>query len=415
MVSAGFRAALSRIIALESTLLYRRSFMRNVTVVIFFWLIYLGGGSVWADSSTTNPSATQPATTQSATTQRAIHIAVIPPGFHSITVADRTVFCLPSDDDWVRDALGGLQPATRPTTLPSDLITNIQQRRDEITKQAMAELGLTDPKPLNELFDLKLAPLLKDLLAIKPTVYYLVASRPQLIKLLKDGWSDPRYRYLRFANDVAYSFDVNLAIDAKTDDSVMWAELHDDAPQNRGKALLHTVTDFDGGFLNTLSMLSQLGTRNEFDELIRTEVTDPLKLPPGLQWFGRAIDMIYAIKYESMLTGASRRDQVANLVGGNPRNPLHSQPLNLLEPIDPASMKPDYVGLYNEALIHKGAGVVAAWIAKGGDGVLAKALPAFRANPPATAADLVKIIQQSTGIDITPALAPNFKDTPPQL
>ncbi len=383
----------------------------RIQAALVFACLLAGSGLVWADSSTTSPATTGPAATQLI----AIHKAVIPPGFHSIMVSGQAIFCQPSDDDWVRDALAKLEPATRPTTLPSDLTATVQQRRDSITKEIMQELALSDPKPINELFDLKLLPILKRLTDLHPTVYYLAASRPRVVDLLKNGWSDPRYHYLRFDNSLSYNNSVNLSIDQQTDNLIMWAEIHDDAPEDRGRVLRYTINDFNGGFLHTLSTLSQLGTRNEFEDLVHTRATNPLKLPPGLQWFGHAVDIVYAIKYESELTGNSRGAQMDILLAGNPSNPLHPQPLNLLQPIDPATMRPEYLPVYNDAVIHKGAGVIAAWIAKGGDGVLAKALPALRATPPATPADLVKIIQQSTGIDVSPAMLPNFKDAPPQL
>ena len=54
--------------------------------------------------------------------------------------------------------------------------------------------------------------------------------------------------------------------------------------------------------------------------------------------------------------------------------------------------------------------IVNAWVVRGGDGVLAKTLPALRAHPPDTAIDLIKIIRDATGIDLTPNMRPDYNE-----
>jgi hypothetical protein len=78
-------------------------------------------------------------------------------------------------------------------------------------------------------------------------------------------------------------------------------------------------------------------------------------------------------------------------------------------------MRPEYENYYDNAVIRKGAFVLDALITKGGDGVLAKAITAMRATPPANAADLIRIILQTSGIDPTPVMLPFYSPVPPQL
>src|SRR5689334_10294878 len=62
--------------------------------------------------------APAPSATAAPTSAPARHVLQIPPGFKVVTVTGRSVLCEPADEDWMRQQLLVLQPATRPTTSP---------------------------------------------------------------------------------------------------------------------------------------------------------------------------------------------------------------------------------------------------------------------------------------------------------
>jgi hypothetical protein len=336
---------------------------------------------------------------------------VPPPGFHKITVGSHSAFCLPADDDWVRDALSAVTPSTRPSTMPSDMAASLQQRRDQLVQMMTQDLALPDHKDLDAELD-RIVTNLGKVQTATVTVYYMPVTRAKLAQLMRDGWTDPRFHYVRYANDVIFDPTVTFSLDQQADDLIDWLEIHDeDSPAARRDALTKKIVEFESADYAWFSMIAQSGPRNVLAEFINNHVIVPLKLPASLTWFGRGVTGVYAIKYAALLSGSSRQAQIAALIRPDPRNPLRPQSLDLVNPLDPAQMRPQLVQVYNEAAIHRGIDIVNAWVTRGGDGVLAKTLPSLRANPPADAMDLIKIIRDATGIDLTPNMQPDYEDT----
>src|SRR5262245_17614411 len=104
------------------------------------------------------------------TTRRSV---VIPPGFERVEAASRIALCEKSDEPWVKQALQSAAPATRPTTMPSDLITRFGEKRDAILKGMSHDLGI-DTTEIVTFFDEKLVPSLHQLDQLKPPLLYLV-------------------------------------------------------------------------------------------------------------------------------------------------------------------------------------------------------------------------------------------------
>jgi hypothetical protein len=371
-----------------------------VIVLVFAW------GASSAVAQTTEPD-TQPT---------APHVAEIPPGYHVLTVGTRQIICQPGDDDWVRKAAESVKPATRPSTMPSDIEAAIAQHRPELEAMVEADLGLTDPKPLDDVLDQNLTPELLKFDSFKPNVYFFPIEREKLMQLMENGWTDPRYHYLRFAQQVDYNDNVAISIDRPMDDLVMWVDVHrTDTPAERGDALVTEIADFETKFPNAVGLFAQSGTRNVLSDFVLRKVMEPIKFAPTEEWFPHSAAELFGIKYATFLTGSSRRGLIWALLRGDPRNPLDWPPLDLVNPLDPTTMWPDYQKVYNNAVMRKGAFVIDAWMTKGGDSVFAKTLPALRATPPQNAADLIKTIQEATGIDLTPVMAPFYANPPPHL
>jgi hypothetical protein len=343
-------------------------------------------------------------------TQPSVHKAVVPPGYHVVSTRDRSAFCQPADDDWVKSALQSVSPTTRPTTLPSDLISSLQQHRADLTSQMMQDLALSDTKTIDNFLDTIMLPDLQKMEAMKPTIYYFPATHDQVVNLLGGGWSDPRFHYLRFANDLSYLPGFHLSADKPNDDILWWIEIHDgDTTGTRRDALASQVKSLEAGIADNVSLYSSNQTEHLFEAFVHQNVFVPLKLPARLQWVDFGASNIFAVKFASMVTGLSRQYWMEQLIG----RPNESRPylhLDLINGIDPSQIRPEYVPVYDQAILPKGAYVINSLMLKCGDSALAKVLPAWRAQSPQTPQQLIQSIQSATGVDLTPFMQPDFSN-----
>jgi hypothetical protein len=296
--------------------------------------------------------------------------------------------------------------------MPSDIIQSIRQQHDQLTSQMMRDLALSDPQPLDNFLDNKLIPGLARIQALNPAVYYLIATRQKVADLMADGWTDSRFHYIRFAHDVAYRPLAIITTDRPMDELLFWPEFHDgDTTATKRDNLVAEIVDFEEGYPAQLSTFGKNQMENETVDFIHKQVMVPLKLPRLLNWFDFGVCNIYAVKYASEVTGISRQEWTERVIG-RPGEPTPWMSLDLVNPIDPATIRPDYLMNYNRALVLKAATVIQHWIDKGGDGVLAKTLPALRAHAPATSPDLIKVILTATGIDLTNDMLPSYGSSP---
>jgi hypothetical protein len=261
---------------------------------------------------------------------------------------------------------------------------------------------------VDDFLDNKLLSHIGKIAALKTTVYYFVATRPQVADAMAAGWSDPRFHYIRFAHDVSYSPVAMLATDTPMDDFVWWVEIHDgDNAATRRDHLIAEVRFFEGGVIDHLSMYGKNEAEHLFERFVHDQVTGPLKLPAKEDWFDFGVSNIFAIKYSAMVSGTPRREWTEQLIG----RPDQVRPfvrLDLINALDPSQIRPEYLPAYDRALLPKGALVVDAWLTAEGDGALAKVLPTLRAQTPATQQDLIDDIKKTTGYDVTPLMQPDY-------
>src|SRR5436190_16952581 len=99
------------------------SMLRSISVLLVF--IGLSQGA----TAQPPPTAPDPAKPGAATTSPAPYVLIMPPGFEKVTVAGHTALCEPNDREWVKKTLEQIKPATRPTTMPADLLARTKANK----------------------------------------------------------------------------------------------------------------------------------------------------------------------------------------------------------------------------------------------------------------------------------------------
>ena len=87
----------------------------------------------------------------------------MPPGFIKVTAGERVAICDPADEAWVKTALTSASPATKPSTMPADLVQRLTDRRAALAKQIGADFGISDPAAIDKYIEQKINPDLRKL------------------------------------------------------------------------------------------------------------------------------------------------------------------------------------------------------------------------------------------------------------
>ena len=89
----------------------------------------------------------------------------------------------------------------------------------------------------------------------------MVVSRQDLAQLMADGWTDPRSHYLPLLRPRCGVRTRCDHVDGKcADDLVIWVDIEPDMkPAEKQRQFIHEVGDFDTGYLQSISDLSQEG------------------------------------------------------------------------------------------------------------------------------------------------------------
>lgn len=331
---------------------------------------------------------------------------VVPAGYEQVKGEGFTAVCLARDAGWVKQAVAGVKPATRPTTMPADVLKRVTENRAAVVKQMVADLALSDDKQPNTFFDEALIPTLKKLDALRPSLFLLVTTKAQLKELVETGWGEPRFRFNRVANDVSIDDRVSMSLDREMDDTALPA-FYDEkqTPEERAKKLTTEVQKFKDDLVRTIANEAQPAVFNRLGQHIDEQYIQPLKLRPDQMWFAMGINGYFSGKYGSQLTGVGRDVWVKMMTFEDRRFPVSSRAIDLTHPADASTLRPEAVPLYTQAMRRKSIAVVDKWATEKGDAALTKVLVAVRAKPPADGAALVKLVQELTGADLGKELA----------
>lgn len=345
---------------------------------------------------------TQPST---APTTRPRLEAVLPPGFVKVSVGARQAFTEPANEPWVKEVLTQTGPATRPTTMPSDLIDKVQLARPQITQQLMTELGITDKAAIDRMFDERIITTLAKYKDFQPPLFMLVCSNVKLKEIVKGGWTNPRYHYNRALDDVAFSTQLSLAIDQQMDDQVLPVLFSDTATEaQKRETLTQAVFGVEASLLRSMSDDAQNGVQMSLAGLIGETVLVPLDLKPGQEWLGFGISDFYSYGYATQIIGVDFDVILKGLTTANPNNPMRGEMIDLMHPTPADQLRREAAPYYVDAMRRKSNRVFAQWMKDAPQGSLLKVLEAIKNQKPADGPALVKIVKDISNIDLTAAL-----------
>jgi hypothetical protein len=175
--------------------------------------------------------------------------------------------------------------------------------------------------------------------------------------------------------------------------------------EKHGEALTVQITGTEASITASIDLRARMMVGTGFAQLINNTVFEPIKPKEDQVWLSVGVSTILAAKYTAMITDQPRLALVQQLIYEHPQHPLKMSAINLLQPADMKSMRPEAVPAYLDTVRRKSARAIQYLIEQGGgDGAIAKAVSALRDKKPADGAALVKEIQDATKVDLTPAL-----------
>lgn len=333
-------------------------------------------------------------------------VAVVPPGYEKVTVAGHTALAEPNDVAWVKQALTDTKAPPKNGVTPADMIQTLVDKRAALTKQMVTDLALADDKAVNEFLDTKVIATLKKLDEMRPPIFYLVITQDKLRDLTKTGWGEPRYHYNGVANAAAVDSSLPFSIDKPMDDTILPAFYNDkDAADVRAKNLAAGLQNMDAQLVANGARQAPSSIFNLFVTFIQEKQIDPLKLKLDQSWLGSGVANFLAAKYTAVVTGVEKNNILQQLTSEPDVFPVSARSVDLAHPLDEASMKPAIVPYYKVSMQRKATAVVAVWVDQAGEAAVPRTLTAMRAKMPADGAALVKLIQETTGADLSKYLA----------
>ncbi|HUB25010.1 MAG TPA: hypothetical protein VL992_06240 [Tepidisphaeraceae bacterium] len=348
-----------------------------------------------ADDSTTKPAElVEP------------YVVLIPPGMKLVQVGDKGALCSPAIEDAVRQGLENVGPATRPSTMPTDLLTRLASQRSSLIAEMKSDLNV--PEDVSAAFiDGKLKKAIQEMAAINPRCYVFVGSEDELNAAEKAGWHAPLFYYNRLADRTFFKPQVVISTQSKPDDIVVWSEpTPDNSPASVTDSVAKAMRQLDDGLQENISRSAMGAIDLVIQEFIADNVARPLKLPTGEQWFGRGVIMAMGIKYTSEITGIWRASLQNELAAERGSHFILASQLDLLNGFDPSSIKPEYLPYYDDAVSRKASRVIESLTAKAGDEAVGKILTALKSGLPPDNLALVALITKLTGVDVTNDLLP---------
>ena len=290
--------------------------------------------------------------------------------------------------------------------MPADLITRLNSHRPALLKQMTSDFGLSDPAALDKFLDETVVPELKRLQDFHPPIYLMPITAQKLKEIVKAGWGAPKFYYNRVADDVAYQFAIALSLDNMDDHVYPVIYRESDSPEARKQLLRERATDMQASILARIAGQGQASLQQGLIHFIDTTVFAPMQLKPGQEWFGIGAEGVFSARYLSMVNDLEVERFIRYMTADDPANPIRSGTVDLLHLTPPAQLRPQFAPAYYDAMRRKSITVVNDWLAKVPPDMPAKVIATINKSKPADGEALVKIIKDTSGVDLSEEVKP---------
>src|SRR5437016_5435018 len=239
----------------------------KITALFAIGIIAASAVAQNAPTTSATTSATAPATTRRARWQ-----VTMPAGFVKVIAGQRVAICDPADETWIKEALTAAAAATKPSTMPADLIQRVMDHRAAMVKQMAADFGISDAAKIDQYFDQTIIPDLRKLQDFHAPIFFMPVERQKLKDLVRAGWGAPKFYYNRVADDVAFVATVALSTESM-DDYVM-PLIYDpaDSMETRQKRLRQTATDLEASVMSRVASQGQATLQQDLIHFIDQNV-----------------------------------------------------------------------------------------------------------------------------------------------
>lgn len=331
----------------------------------------------------------------------------VPPGFVRVDVGTRRFLLRPDDEAWVRRAAGQAPPATRPTTLPTDILTNIEARRAVFVERLAGDLDVP-PSRIEGFLDGVLVPELRELVDQPIASVAMVATRAQYRQALESGWEVPAIRFNRVSGEVLFVQTMVATSDPESAEALVpFLVLDEHTEDQRVAKLAQELSNLDESALRAAAQRAQFILQARLLRFIGGDVLNELKIPQDAEWVVIGITGCLTAKYTSLLSGMSRRAIVEGMTAEPRRAPpgyVRAASIDLVTPLDVASLRPNAVVPYLDAVRRKSVAAIEHLLFLHGDELLPRLIRDLRSTPPANSRDVIRRIAQLSGTDLTAML-----------
>lgn len=333
---------------------------------------------------------------------------VLPEGFVRLEVGGRKFLVTPDEEKWVREAAEHVVAASRPTTMPEDLLATLAGQKDDIVARLAADLAV-DPKMTEEWVsgsgDRTLKGVLEKFAGAKTFTVFLVGSIDRVSQAMEGGWETPTLRYNRQMKKLVPSQTVVLA-DTEDSPYVIQPVLYDAATrleEERAGWLEGQLSEFDHQVANTRSEDGMRLVQASMIYFAGDRGFGGLTLRPDQEWLKAGVVGAVTAKYTSLVTGVPRR-RIVTMMTYERRGMLHTTAVDLLAPMEAKDMVPELIPAYASAVSRKSIKVIDELTLHAGDGAIGKIMAAVKEKKPADGAALVALVREITGVDLTAQL-----------
>lgn len=369
----------------------------NLRLAILFITTTLGLPALGQPTAPSTGPASGPATTPAPP-----RVVTPPPGFVPITVDGIQYLAEPADEGVVRAALQGVPPATMPSTQPADMLQRLAGVREQLKTRIITDLALTEAAKVDEFLDTTLKKVLTSHRDARPKLIYLVTSEKRLKELLRAGWTDPRFYYNRLADGVEVNWNLSIPVDRPADESLVPAiYLPDESADQRKKKIADSVRTMEQRLADYLASHANDDCYNAIIEFLISQTVEPVKNKLDREWITTGICGVLTSRYVTMITGRNAEQLILQLSAERPDIPLRQTAVNLINPLDPKTMRQGAAPVYLVVYTRKSIRICNEWIAKAGDAAIPKVLQELRKNPPESGTATVEMIKRVSGVDLT--------------